>query len=707
MRRNTLVGRRGWVSSMLLAIFVLFGQAGTAVAQQDQGAITGTIQDPTGASVPNAAVTLTNVDTGLVLNVTSDASGNYTFSPLKVGNYKVSATAPGFSTTEQNQVRVDVQSRAEVNVKLNPGAATTTVQVTDAPPLLQTQEASTGQVIQAKTINDTPLNGRNWVFIAQLTAGVAPASGARGQGKGDFNANGQRAEQNNFILDGVDNNTNVVDFLNGASFVVRPPPDALAEFKVQTGAYSAEFGHSAGAVVNASIKSGTNQIHGDLWEYLRNDAFDVKEYFNSKVSKYRQNQFGATLGFPIIKDKLFLFGDAEANRIVFANPKTGITVPTVLMRQGDFSELLNPALTSGGKAITLYQPGSGGTQLLSCNGRQNVYCPGQVNSVAQGVLNLYPLPNTNGANTYNNYNTTVNDTDNTFQWDARADWNVSSKDQMFARHSYLNNPGNRPAPLGNILDGGGFGDTGQIKTFGQNFAFSETHIFTPSFTNEFRFGYNWGHFSFTQPNANKNIAPTLGFGGIPFFKLNGGLPNVSVSGIDHFGSPTFYVSNEFENVFQILDNVTKQVGNHALHAGVDFQHVRFSTTQPTQPRGSYTFNGTFTSQPGTSNTGYGVADFLADQMSSAAILQLLQHRRRSLVSRCLRAGRLEDISEVHPELRSALRLFPAVRGAPWQPGCVLSHGAPLRRLWTGGVCNSSKEPQCSACTSLHQPIGSQ
>lgn len=622
MRRN-FVGRPARISSLLsyllLLVLLLFGQAYSAVAQQDQGAITGNVTDPTGASIPNASVTLTNVETGLVLNVTSDNSGNYTFSPIKIGNYKVTATAPGFSTTTQNNIRVDVQSRAEVNLKLSTGVATTTVEVTEAPPLLQTQEASTGQVIQAKTINDTPLNGRNWVFIAQLTAGVAPASGARGQGKGDFNANGQRAEQNNFILDGVDNNTNVVDFLNGASFVVRPPPDALAEFKVQTGAYSAEFGHSAGAVVNASIKSGTNAIHGDLWEYIRNDAFDVKEYFNSKVSKYRQNQFGATLGFPIIKDKLFLFGDAEANRIVFANPKTGISVPTALMRQGNFSELLNPALTNGGNPITLYQPGSGGATPLSCNGQANVFCPGQIDAVAQGILNLYPLPNANGGKVFNNYNTTVNDTDNTFQWDARMDWNVSSKDQMFARHSYLNEPGNRPPPLGNILDGGGFGDTGQIKTFGQNFAFSETHLFNPTLSNEFRFGYNWGHFAFTQPNANNNIAPTLGLGGIPFFKLNGGLPNVSVNGIDHFGSPTFYVSNEFENVFQILDNVTKQAGNHSLHGGVNFQHVRFSTTQPTQPRGSYNFDGTFTSKPGTSNTGYGVADFLANSMKSGAI----------------------------------------------------------------------------------------
>src|SRR5689334_14516075 len=184
----------------------------------DQGTITGTVLDNSGAAVPGAAVSLTSVDTGLTLNATTDGSGGYTFSPVKIGNYKLSAKAAGFSIAVQDNVHLSIQQRLEVNLQLKPGTATQTVEVTTAPPLLQTQSGSTGQVVDAATINATPLNGRNWVFIAQLTAGVAPANGARGQGKGDFNANGQRAEQNNFILDGVDNNTNAVDFLNGASF---------------------------------------------------------------------------------------------------------------------------------------------------------------------------------------------------------------------------------------------------------------------------------------------------------------------------------------------------------------------------------------------------------------------------------------------------------------------------------------------------------
>ena len=656
-RKITFVGRPWWIGVLLVTLIFVLGQAHSAFAQQDQGAVTGTITDPSGASVPNATVTLTNVENGFVLNGGTDASGNYTFSPIKIGNYKVTATAPGFSTTEQTNVHVDVQSRVEVNVKLNPGAATTTVEVNEAPPLMQTQEASTGQVLSAQTINDTPLNGRNWVFIAQLTAGVAPPSGSRGAGKGDFNANGQRAEQNNFILDGVDNNNNVVDFLNGASFIVRPPPDALAEFKVQTGAYSAEFGHSAGAVVNASIKSGTNAIHGDLWEYIRNDAFDVHEFFGGPtVPKYRENQFGATLGFPIIKDKLFFFADAEANRIIFGETHSGLNVPTALERQGNFSELLNPSLTSGGVPITLYQPSTtaAGVTPLSCNGQANVICPNLIDPVAQRLLNLYPNPNVGApGQTYANYTVQTNARDNTWQWDTRMDWNISSKDQIFGRFSYQHDPANHPPPLGNILDGGDFGATGNIIDLGENFAGSETHVFNSTLSNEFRFGYNYGHFGFFHVNSNNpTIASSLGLGGIPVNPNNDGLPYFNVSGLQHFGSPQFYASNEYENVYQILDNITKQAGNHSLRAGVNFQRVRFSTSQPTQPRGTYNFTGVYTSQVGTSNTGFGAADFLLNDMNSSAISNVFN----SDDVRWDRAAYIQDDWKVTPQLTLNLGL---------------------------------------------------
>jgi hypothetical protein len=622
--REAARGTRGVLrTSNLLILGLLAGSLATGVAfgQADQGAITGLVQDTSGAVVSNAQVTLTNVDNGLALQAQTDSSGNYVFSPVKIGNYNVTVTAPGFSRTTQEHIQLHVQDRIAVNVQLKTGETTTEVTVTSAPPLLQTQEGSTGQVIESKTINNTPLNGRNWVFIAQLTAGVAPANGARGQGKGDFNANGQRAEQNNYIMDGVDNNVNVVDFFNGASYVVRPPPDALAEFKVQTGAYSSEFGHSAGAVVNASIKSGGNNIHGSLWEYIRNDAFDIRQFFDgtSPVPKYRQNQFGATLGLPIIKDKLFFFGDVEANRIIFGNTVTTRSVPTAKMRTGDFSELLNSSLVNG-NTNQLYRPNPTANGTTPIAGNRLDQSGITLSPVALKILSLFPSPNIGVAGqTYNNYTAQNNVQDNTFQWDTRVDWNVSSKDQAFARYSYNNEPQGYPPPFG-ILDGGGFGQTGQTKSLGESFAGSETHIFTSSLTNEFRFGYNYGHYAGLNVNANNpNAASSLGLGGIPYAPNNGGLPSFSVTGMAGFGSPTFYATNEYQNVYQILDNVTKVVGNHTLKAGVSFQRLRFSTSQPTQPRGSYTFNGTYTSKVGVANTGFGLADFLTNNMSSAAI----------------------------------------------------------------------------------------
>src|SRR5882757_5177404 len=381
-----------YAQSLTLLFAVLFAVQ-VAMAQVDQGAITGVVQDSSGAVVPNAQVTVTNIDTGLVLQGTTNGSGFYVFSPLKIGNYTVSATAKGFETTRQENLHLNAQQRLSIPIALKLGAVSDTVTVTQAPPLLETQTSSVAQVISSETINNTPLNGRNFVYIAQLTAGVAPPFGnTRGSGTGDFVANGQRAEQNNFILDGVDNNTNLVDFLNGSSYIIRPPPDALSEFSLQTSNFSAEFGHSAGAVLSASIKSGTNQIHGSVWEYVRNTSLDSTDWNAVTVPVYHQNQFGATLGFPIWKNKLFYFGDLEANRISYSKPQI-YTTPTILMRQGNFSELLTGLNNPQGQAIQLFQPNSGGAQTLSCNGQNNVFCPNQVNSVAKNILNMYPQAN--------------------------------------------------------------------------------------------------------------------------------------------------------------------------------------------------------------------------------------------------------------------------------------------------------------------------
>jgi hypothetical protein len=600
--------------------------AGVAPAQVDQGTITGTVTDNTGAVVPNAHVTITNIDTGLALEVKSNGSGNYVFTPLKIGNYVVSASAAGFQTTTQENLHLDAQQRLQANLSLKPGQISQTVTVSSAVALLQTQTNAVSQVIDTKTINETPLNGRNWVYIAQLTAGVAPPFGnTRGSGSGDFVANGQRAEQNNFILDGVDNNTNLVDFLNGSSYVMRPPPDALSEFQLQTSNFSAEFGHSAGGVLNASIKSGTNQIHGDVWEYLRNtnlDAINWNAGPDAKTPPYHQNQFGATLGFPIWKNKLFYFGDIEANRISISNPSP-INVPTALMKQGNFSELLNGDLTGVGAPTLLYQPNSADTkQPLTCGGQQNVFCPNQLNQTALNILNLYPAPNSNGGKTYNNYIVNLGNTDNVIQWDQRLDWNIRSSDQAYARYSYLHEIKTNGLPLGPLLDGSGYG--GQYDTnLAMNFMGSETHIFTPTLTNEFRFGYNWGVFNFQQPNAfNPSAASSLGLGPQPSNLKPGqfGLPSGYVNGtIQQWGSAG--ISRESQNVYQILDNVTKIWGNHALKMGVSFQAIRFYYIYAPADLGQYHWNGQFTGVPGVANTGSAVADMLVDQENYAAISQ--------------------------------------------------------------------------------------
>ena len=296
----------------------------STLAQVDMGSISGVIHDPSGAGIPNAKVVLTNEDTNISASATAGSEGRYTFSPVKAGHYSLSASANGFRTVKQNNVTLDVQQKLEVDVSLTIGQATETVVVDAAPPLLQTLDASVGQVVEEKAINDLPLNGRNFTFLAQLSAGVTQGQqDTRGLGgSGSFAANGLRPAQNNYLLDGIDNNTNLVDFLNGTAYSAKPPVDAIQEFKVETNNYSAESGRSAAAVLNATLKSGTNAFHGAVWEFLRNDKFDAANYFEHGLKKgeFRQNQFGATFGGPIRRNKTFFFMDYEGTRIRQANP---------------------------------------------------------------------------------------------------------------------------------------------------------------------------------------------------------------------------------------------------------------------------------------------------------------------------------------------------------------------------------------------------
>src|SRR6202140_3143208 len=345
---STLFGR---VSLCILAsLVVLLCGAAPLRAQVDAGSILGTVTDASGGSVHGATVTLTNEGTNASLSTTTRDDGTYKFSPVRIGSYKLTATIQGFSTVTQKNVVVNVGQDVVVDFALNPRSVSETVEVASTLPVLETQDASVGQVMDSRNVDNLPLNGRNFTFLAQLAAGVnTPQADTRGNAaSGAFSANGNRPAQNNYLLDGIDNNSDTVDFLNGTNFVVLPPVDAVEEFKVQTSDFSAEFGRSGAAVLNATIKSGTNQCHGAVWEFFRNDKLDAADYFENaggiKKGELRQNQFGFTAGGPVVipkvfngRNKLFFFGDYEGFRRVQGTVLTG-SVPSAAERASGYTD---------------------------------------------------------------------------------------------------------------------------------------------------------------------------------------------------------------------------------------------------------------------------------------------------------------------------------------------------------------------------------
>src|SRR6266850_1456462 len=343
---STLLGR---VSLWLVAsLVVCLCSAAPIRAQVDAGTILGTVSDASGGTVHGATVTLTNEGTNAALSTTTGSDGTYKFTPVKIGTYKLTATIQGFSTVTQRNVTVSVGQDVVVDFTLKPGSVSETVEVASSLPVLETQDASVGQVIDSRNVDSLPLNGRNFTFLAQLAAGVnTPQADTRGNAaSGAFAANGLRPAQNNYLLDGIDNNSDTVDFLNGTNFVVLPPVDAVQEFKVQTSDFSAEFGRSGAAVLNATIKSGTNEFHGTVWEFFRNDKLDAADFFENAggtpKGALRQNQFGISAGGPVIKNKIFFFADYEGFRRRQGTVLTG-TVPTLAERNSgftDFSDLL-------------------------------------------------------------------------------------------------------------------------------------------------------------------------------------------------------------------------------------------------------------------------------------------------------------------------------------------------------------------------------
>ena len=316
-------------------------------AQRDTATLEGRIVDVTGAVVANASVTATNTSTNFSYHAKSDGEGAWTISPVRIGSYQITISAVGFKQTVTGPITLDVQQRQRVDATLQLGEVTQQVVVNDIAPLLETDSSETGQVINSEAMVGFPLNGRNPVQLALLTVGVTVSEpGARDSGGFGFSASGSRSLDNNFLLDGVDNNSNLPDLLNEANYVSMPPPDALQEFKIETGNYDAEFGRATGAIVNATTKSGTNAFHGSAYEFLRNQMFDAMNYYDTTLPPYHQNQFGATFGGRLIKDKLLFFVDYQALRISEAVTSTA-TVPTAAQRGGDFSDQLDLTSPTG------------------------------------------------------------------------------------------------------------------------------------------------------------------------------------------------------------------------------------------------------------------------------------------------------------------------------------------------------------------------
>jgi hypothetical protein len=639
-------------------------------AQADTGSIQGTIKDQTGAVIPKAQVTLKNEGTNLAITMTAGGDGSYIFSPVKIGTYEVSAEAPGFARAVQSHVTLELQQQLVVDLILKPGTVTQTVEVTAAPPPLQTQNASVGQVISSRDVNDLPLNGRNFTFLAQVSAGVnTPEADTRGNANsGAFSANGLRPGQNNYLLNGIDNNSNAVDFLNGTNFAVLPPLDAVQEFKVLTDDYSAQFGRAGGAILNATIKSGTNSLHGDAWEYIRNDHLDAADFFEDSggipKGRYQQNQFGATLGGPIMKNKVFFFGDYEGLRVRQGTVYGANSVPTMDERNSQYSDLSDLITLQSGKGThtddlgrtfpwgTIFDPATtravtkgtvdpvtnlpatatgfvrdpifatpqvitGVTNFTTAQWAAllNHLPSGRIDQNAVKILNLFPTPTTAGISGNNATNPLSSQERNAF--DIRMDFNKGEKDQIFAAFSYVDYPQYIAGPFGGIVDGGSFVDGVQTANTILP-ALSWTHTVSPTTINEARIGVNRLGTSRTGPVATQmGIPAQYGIAGIPQFTDNGGLPAFTFNGLSTIGSNNFLPSDEVSQTTQVTDNFTKIYGKHTFKMGIEYQRLKISTLQPPYSHGQWSFDGNYTRIPNSGNSdNAGWAQFLLTPIPS-------------------------------------------------------------------------------------------
>jgi len=586
-------------------------------AQAVSGTILGAVKDSSGSSVPTAPVLILGQGTGLTRTVTAGPDGEYIAPSLPPGVYTVSVESKGFKKTSVTGLQLGVDQKIRVDIVLELGSLTETIQVEGTAPVVQSDSSELAQTVTEQQIKDLPLNGRDFVQLTRIIPGVLrgiPGANIDGAGSlawrasASFSANGQRTRDNNFLLDGVDNNET---WLN--SVVIFPSVDALEEFKVQTSTYSAEFGRSSGGVVNIQIKSGTNAFHGSAFEFLRNDALDANDFFNNKFGRakppFRQNQFGGTFGGPMVRDRTFFFMDYQGWRIRQAQTYLS-SVPTQAMRNGNFSEIKRPIYDA----------------LSQTPFQGNVIPTSRFDPAATNIWNqLYPLPNVPGqvsaatGQTINNFLYNPRLTRNDDQFDIKVDHNFSNNNHAFARYSFERTERFQPASLPHGDAGFTFGaGTGLNRS--QSLAINDVHTFGPRLLNEFRFGFSRFGITVASIDASENLPEQVGIPGVRVSDTTTAMSQITFPGneIRNLGANGNQPLLTFLDTFQYFDNATYVTGRHTLKMGFSYTRRRRNVFNVDNIVGTFQFNQNLTSNCAgiasgcsiNSGTGFGPASFL-------------------------------------------------------------------------------------------------
>jgi hypothetical protein len=547
-------------------------------AQQITGSIRGTVTDPSGAVVQGATVSATQTETGLTRSATTDHDGAYVLLELPVGHYQIQVEGKNFRRYIQQGITLNVNETATVSPRLTVGAETEKVEVNADAELIQNTISSLGTVVSQREVLDLPLDGRHFSALGTLQPGVVPLTPGLREAGGSLRANqsyavnGQRPESNAFLIDGA-NNFNGVD----GGFVLEPPVDAVTEFRILTHNANAEFGSSLGSTTNIITRSGTNQIHGAVWEFIRNDVFDATNYFANETEPLKQNQFGGSLGGPIRKDKTFIFGFYEG----FRNRQgqtTSATVPSVAQRSGDFSAICTEGFSGG----FCNNPNN---QLFNVFLNEpypfNQLPEDRMNPLSLGLLDFFPLPNS-GTNVFTTTQTVRQDTD---QFGARLDHYLTSSDVLNFRYMFSDGSQFNPIPVsGAGVPGFPVGQTQRA----QNFVVQETHTFSPSMIGVLRFSYLRNKLLFGE-RSNHTSPQSLGFQYEPSLEVALGPPYMQLSGYTTVGNPITGPRNSYENAFDYSGSLSWVHGKNEFKFGGGYQHLGINVLQGIATNGFFVF----------------------------------------------------------------------------------------------------------------------